>query len=75
MGNVGSDQFAAFTIIGDAVNVAARIQGVARSGTIVVTQAVRDAIPDLADRHALTRAEPPALKGKQLQALYCLAAG
>jgi class 3 adenylate cyclase len=52
MGNVGSDQFVAFTIIGDAVNVAARLQNAGKPGAIVATQRVRDAVPDLADRLA-----------------------
>jgi adenylate cyclase len=48
MGNVGSDQFVAFTIIGDTVNVAARLQNVGAPGSIAATQRVRDAVPDLA---------------------------
>ena len=46
MGNVGSDRFLTFTIIGDTVNVASRAQALAAAGTIVMTQAVREAVRD-----------------------------
>ena len=50
LGSVGSDPFVAFTIIGDTVNVAARLQDAGDPGSIIATQAVRDAVPDLASQ-------------------------
>jgi class 3 adenylate cyclase len=73
MGNVGSERFVAFTIIGDTVNVAARIQALAEPGAVMITQRVHDAVPDLAER---SRAERVVLKGKtQDQVLFRLASG
>jgi len=71
MGNVGSERFAAFTIIGDTVNIAARIQEQAEPGTVMVTQHVREAVPDVLEARAPTRV---ALKGKtQDQLVFSLA--
>jgi adenylate cyclase len=47
MGNVGSDRFLSFTIIGDAVNVASRIQALADDGTVLMTEGVHRAVGDL----------------------------
>ena len=72
MGNVGSDRFAAFTIIGDTVNIAARIQEQAEAGSVMVTQPVRQAVPDVPETRAPARV---ALKGKtQDQLVFSLAA-
>lgn len=64
MGNVGSDKFLSFTIIGDTVNVAARVQALAEAGTVLMTEDVYAAVPDLLtglDCRALTGVS---LKGK-----------
>ena len=72
MGNVGSERFAAFTIIGDTVNVAARIQELAEPGAIMVTQRVREAVPEMA---VVSTQDHVVLKGRtQGQPLYSLAA-
>ncbi len=74
MGNVGSDRFVAFTIIGDTVNVAARIQALAEPGTVMITQGVHDAVPDLGAGHE-SRIDRVVLKGKaHNQPLFCLTA-
>ncbi len=72
MGNVGSERFAAFTIIGDTVNIAARIQELAEPGGIVITQRVHEAVPEV----PVGRAQDSVmLKGKtQGQQLFSLAA-
>lgn len=64
MGNVGSDQFLSFTIIGDTVNVAARVQALAEAGTVLVTEAVHAAIPELLGGLDCHRLGSVALKGK-----------
>jgi adenylate cyclase len=72
VGNVGSERFAAFTIIGDTVNVAARIQELAGPGAIMITQRVREAVPEA--KVAGTQ-DGVVLKGRtQDQQLFSLAA-
>ncbi len=44
VGNVGSESVMDYTVIGDTVNVAARLQEEARAGQIVISQATYDAI-------------------------------
>jgi len=76
MGNVGSERFIAFTIIGDTVNVASRVQALAAPGTVMITQRVHDAVPDLAAQHESNLPDRVMLRGKtQDQPLFCLAAG
>jgi adenylate cyclase len=64
MGNVGSDQFVSFTIIGDTVNVAARVQTLAEAGRIVMTQPVFQAVPDLLAGRECRTLTDVTLKGK-----------
>jgi len=51
-----------YTVIGDSVNVAARLQAAARPGTVTVGERTRDATRDAIEYRALE--EPLALKGK-----------
>jgi adenylate cyclase len=46
VGNFGSETRMEFTAIGDTVNVAARLESIARPNQILVTRAVRDAVDD-----------------------------
>lgn len=46
VGNVGSENIMDFTAVGDTVNVAARLQGLAEDGQILVTKVVHDATQD-----------------------------
>jgi len=56
MGNMGSEDHMDYTVIGDNINVAARMCGIAQPGTVLVSKAIADAIGDqamLKDIHAV----------------------
>jgi class 3 adenylate cyclase len=62
VGNIGSDEFRSFNVMGDAVNVAARLEGVAEPGSVVIGGPTYEAISDVAQVESLGELE---LKGKE----------
>jgi class 3 adenylate cyclase len=61
VGNVGADDHRSFTVIGDTVNLAARLQATARHGEVVVGPTTRD---DLHGRAVVVALGHVELKGK-----------
>jgi adenylate cyclase len=61
VGNIGSDRVMDYTVIGDTVNIAKRLQEVAQAGQTLVSQATLLLVPGVAAR----RLEPLELPGRQ----------
>jgi len=60
-GNLGSSRRMDFSVIGDTVNIAARLEGVAKAGEVIITQETRDL---LGDHFKLKELKPVKVKGK-----------
>ena len=64
MGNIGAAEFRSYNVVGDAVNVASRLETSADPGTVVIGEATYQAIADRVLVHPLG---PLELKGKRNQ--------
>jgi len=60
-GNLGSSRRMDYSVIGDTVNIAARLEGVAKAGEVIITEQTRDLI---GDRFKLKELAPVKVKGK-----------
>ncbi len=60
-GNLGSLRKMNYSIIGDTVNIAARLEGVAAAGEIIITQETKDLLDDM---FILDKRKPVLVKGK-----------
>jgi len=64
-GNVGSDAFASYTIIGDTVNVAQRLQQIAADGEIVISESLALTLTGERMACCVPQTDPVSLKGRR----------
>ena len=62
VGNIGAEQMRTFSAIGDTTNLAARLQGLAGPGEVVVGQRTAE---ELGSRAVMDSREPVPVKGKR----------
>ncbi|MBI3448955.1 MAG: adenylate/guanylate cyclase domain-containing protein [Acidobacteria bacterium] len=64
VGNTGSARRVSYTVLGDNVNLAARLEANAKAAQILVSRATRDAIPDIDRKFVVEPLPPITVKGK-----------
>lgn len=76
IGNVGSPHYMSYTIIGDAVNTAARLMQMAKAGEVLVSGPVYEEVREALPRAAVTARGDIALRGKaEATAVYAVQLG
>ena len=72
-GNVGSPDYMNYTVIGDAVKVAARLSQRARAGELLFSQRVKQALDAAGEECGAVRMDPISLRGRSESIeIYCV---